>query len=199
MRRATITILSLLALCPGCGGHGKTGTLSESSVVVAFGNSLTFGTGASKAESYPSVLSDMIQCRVVNAGVPGEVSSSGRTRLGTVLEKENADLVIICHGGNDMLHKRDEGAIKQNLGAMIASAQRAGADVILIGVPKPEQPLKAPPFYQELADKHGIPLDSDILPEILSTPSLRSDQVHPNAAGYKKMAQAIADLIRQNQ
>jgi len=141
----------------------------------------------------------MIRCRVVNAGVPGEVTSSGRTRFEAILEKEKADLVIICHGGNDMLHKRDESAIKRNLDAMIAIAQRAGADVILIGVPKPEQPLKAPPFYQELADEHGIPLDSDILPEILSTPTLKSDQVHPNAAGYKKMAKAIADLIREHQ
>jgi len=198
-RRASITILCLLALCAGCGRHAKIRRLSESSVVVAFGNSLTFGTGAGKTESYPSVLSDLIRCRVVNAGVPGEVTSSGRGRLRTVLEKEKADLVILCHGGNDLVRKQDESATIRNLDAMISFARRAGADIILIGVPKPGQPLKAPPFYQELADKHGIPVDSDTIPEILSTPSLRSDRMHPNAAGYGKMAESIADLIRESQ
>ena len=199
MRRTSITILCLLALCAGCGGHPEARLLSESSVVVAFGNSLTSGTGASKAESYPSVLSGLIGCRVVNAGVPGEVTSSGQRRLPKVLEKDKADLVVICHGGNDMVSKQDENAIIRNLDSMISIARDAGADVILVGVPNPELPLKVPPFYQELADKHSIPLDSDTIPEILSTPSLRSDQMHPNAAGYKKMAQAIADLIRKSQ
>jgi len=198
-KRALLTVLCLLALCTGCGKHGKISSLSESSVVVAFGVSLTFGTGAGQAESYPLVLSKVLRCRVVNAGVPGEVTSSGRLRLQTVLEKEKADLVILCHGGNDMVQKQDEGATIRNLDAMISFARHSGAGVVLIGVPKPEQPLKVPHFYQELASKFGIPLDSDTIPEILSTSSLRSDHMHPNAAGYRKMAQAIADLIRESQ
>jgi len=166
---------------------------------VAFGDSLTSGTGAGKAESYPSVLSEMIGCRVVNAGVPGEVTSSGRGRLRTVLEKEKADLVIICHGGNDMIRKQDEAATVRNLDAMISTVRGGGADVVLIGVPKPEQILEVAPFYRELADKYGIPLDSHILPEIFSDPSLQSDRMHPNSAGYRKMAQSIADLVRESQ
>ncbi len=115
------------------------------------------------------------------------------------METEKADLVIICHGGNDMLQKLDESTTTRNLDAMISTARDAGADVILIGVPKPVLPLEVPLFYQELADKHGIPLDSDSIPEILSTPSLKSDDMHPNAAGYRNMAQAIAHLIRESQ
>ena len=82
---------------------------------------------------------------------------------------------------------------------MISFARHSGADVVLVGVPKPEYPLKVPGFYQELASKYGIPLDSDTIAEILSTAALRSDHMHPNAAGYRKMAESIADLIRESQ
>jgi acyl-CoA thioesterase-1 len=197
--RIVTAVLLALALCTGCGKHGKVRPLSNSSVVVAFGDSLTSGTGAGQAESYPLVLSELLRCRVVNAGVPGEVTSSGRLRLQTVLEKDKADLVILCHGGNDMVQKQDEGATIRNLDAMISFAKQSGADVVLVGVPKPEYPLKVPGFYQELASKHGIPLDSDTIAEILSSSALRRDQMHPNAAGYRKLAEAIAHLIRESQ
>ena len=198
-RAALIAACCLLALGTGCGRHGKIRQLSKSSVVVAFGDSLTFGTGADAATSYPSVLAKLLQCRVVNAGVPGEVTSSGRQRLQSVLEKEKADLVILCHGGNDMVQKQDEGATIRNLDAMISLAKHSGADVVLIGVPTPEYLLKVPGFYQELAKKHGIPLDSDTVAEILSTSALRNDHMHPNAAGYKRMAESISVLIRNAQ
>jgi len=198
-RVALIVVFCLLALCTGCGAHGTIRSLSESSVVVAFGDSLTFGTGADAAASYPCVLSKLLRCRVVNAGVPGEVTSSGRQRLQTVLEREKPDLVILCHGGNDMVQKLDEAATTRNLEAMISFAKRTGADVVLIGVPKPEYPLTMPCFYQELAGKHGIPLDSGTIAEVLSTSALMSDQMHPNAAGYRKMAESIAELIRDRQ
>ena len=195
-RAASIVVLGMLLLSAGCGGQPRIRRLSESSVVVAFGDSLTSGTGASGAESYPSQLSDLIGCRVVNAGVPGEDTSSGLGRLPAVLRKESPDLLTLCHGGNDMLGKQPQGLTQRNLDAMIAMAKKAGSDVILVGVPKPGLLLKVPPFYRKLARDHGLPLDSDTVPEILRTPSLKSDQIHPNAAGYRRMAESIAELIR---
>ncbi len=195
----TVLLLFVLCVCCGCDSNPRIASLSEPSVVVAFGNSLTFGTGANKDESYPSILSDMIGCRVINAGVPGEVTSSGLGRLRSVLQEEKADLVILCHGGNDILRKQSGNITKQNLDAMISMVRNAGADVILIGVPKPGLRLKVPSLYQELADKHRIPFDSDTLPEILSTSSLKSDHIHPNAAGYRRIAQALVDLIKKSQ
>jgi lysophospholipase L1-like esterase len=82
---------------------------------------------------------------------------------------------------------------------MITLAQNRGADVILIGVPKPGLLLRAPSFYQDLAAHHKIPGDFKTIPKILSSPSLKSDYIHPNAAGYQRMAESIAELIRKSQ
>ena len=200
MRRISfIGVLCFLAMSIGCGRNPEINPLSESSVVVAFGNSLTFGTGTENDLSYPAVLSDMLQCRVINAGVPGEDTTSALDRLPTILRKEKADLVIICHGGNDMLRNQNKKITKQNLGKMISIVRNAGADVILIGVPSPGLFLNVPSFYKKLAKEHDIPYDSDIIADVLSSSSLKSDYVHPNAEGYYKIAQVITDLINKSQ
>lgn len=197
--KPAITLLCLLALLQGCGPHPKVARLTALSVVLAFGDSLTAGTGASSAESYPAVLADMLGCRVVNAGIPGEESSAALQRLPTVLQQEKFDLVILCEGGNDMLGKQADEVILRNLDAMVSMAHDAGASVILIGVPKPGLLLKAPSYYRQVADQHGIPCDSKTIAQILASRSLKSDYVHPNAAGYKKLAEAIAALTRESQ
>jgi len=192
-------MFGMLALCAGCGSHARIGRLSESSIVVAFGDSLTSGTGASRAESYPSVLSEMLGCQVINAGVPGEDTSAGLRRLPAVLEKHRPDLVLLCHGGNDMLRRQDRSITAANLTAMISMLRNAGADVILIGVPQPGLILRPPAIYEEIATRQNIPYDSDSVSAILSTPSLKSDQVHPNADGYRRLAESIRTLIRKSQ
>ena len=187
--------LCLIALGAGCGSHPKIRKLSASSTVVAFGDSLTFGTGAGAEESYPSVLKTMLACRVVNAGVPGENTTAGLRRLPDVLENEHPDLVILCHGGNDMLGGQDPGITIANLNAMISLVKDAGSDVILLAVPRPALRLKPAPFYQKIAGKQDIPVDVETLTEILTTPTLMSDPAHPNAAGYRRLAETIRTFI----
>ena len=200
MRTTTaIAVLCISLLCAGCGGGSRIRKVSASSVVVAFGDSLTSGTGASPEESYPSVLSGLIGCRVVNAGVAGEDTSSGLRRLPAVLTSERPDLVILCHGGNDMLKGQDTNTTTANLNAMIALAKGTGADVILIAVPKPALLLKPAGFYQEIATKQDIPFEAETLSKILSTPGLTSDPLHPNASGYKRLAESIKTLIGKSQ
>ena len=191
-------IMCALALCAGCGVNPAIRPVGPGAVVVAFGDSLTAGTGAAAGESYPALLSGMIGCRVVNAGVPGEVTAGGLARLPGLLEKESPRLVILCHGGNDMLNKLDRRETSANLDAMITMAKGAGADVILVGVPEPGLLLKAAPFYGELAARHRIPYESGALAKILSSRSLKSDYVHPNAAGYRRLAGSIAELINKS-
>lgn len=198
-RTTSIAILCMLALCAGCRSHSKIRKLSAPSIIVAFGDSLTSGTGATQEESYPSVLSAMIGFKVVNAGVAGEDTTAGLSRLPTVLKDEQPDLVILCHGGNDMLRGQDASITIANLNAMIEMVKAAGADVILIGVPKPALLLKPAPFYQEIATKHGIPFDAKSLTKILSTPALTSDPAHPNASGYKRLSESIKTLIGKSQ
>jgi acyl-CoA thioesterase I len=199
MAKASIAVVCLLALSPGCGKHPGIVKLSDSSVVVAFGDSLTAGTGASRAQSYPSVLAELIGCRVVNAGIHGEDSSEALRRLPAVLKAERPDLLILCQGGNDMLRGQEERVIRGNLEAMVSAAKDAGADVILVGVPRPGLLLKAPRFYRQIADKSGIPCDSTTIADVLSHPSLTSDPMHPNAVGYRRLAESLATLIRESQ
>ncbi len=195
----SITVFCLLLLTAGCGSRPTIGKLSESSIVLAFGDSLTARTGAGSGESYPSVLATLLGCRVINAGVPGEISSAALQRLPVWLKQEKVDLVILCQGGNDMLHKQEDDVIRRNLDAMVTLARDAGAEVILIGVPRPGLLLKVPDFYRQVAGKHGLPCDSKTVAQVLSTASLKSDYVHPNAAGYRRMAESIAALIRKSE
>ena len=196
MRIWTSLAACLLALLfSGCADRPQISALAPSSVIVAFGDSLTFGTGASTDESYPACLARMLRCTVINRGNPGEETSGGRKRLRTVLQNDEPDLVVLCHGGNDMLRRKIADATRANLDAMITMAQEAGADVVLIGVPTPGLLLRVPDIFEDLAQQHGIPLEKDVLHEVLSDRSLKSDRIHPNADGYRRIAEAVAELV----
>ena len=190
--------MMLLALLCGCGGPKDFKALTPASVVLAFGDSLTAGTGAEDEESYPAALAKLLGCQVVNAGVPGEITEEGTDRLPELLRRHKPGLVILCHGGNDMLGKIDDASVTRHLRKMIEDAQTAGADVVLLGVPRPGLVLKSPPFYADLAHEYGVPYEGKVLPRILSSPTLKSDMLHPNAAGYRKLAERVAALIKEH-
>jgi lysophospholipase L1-like esterase len=166
-------------------------------VVLAFGNSLTYGTGAEMAESYPAVLQGLIHRKVINAGVPGEVTSQGLARLPQLLQKHQPALLILCHGGNDLLRRSGEKQAADNLRGMIRMAKAGGIDVVLIGVPKPGLIVSIAEFYKEIAKEFDIPYEGQVLADILSTGSLKSDPIHPNARGYHNLAESIAELLKQ--
>jgi lysophospholipase L1-like esterase len=166
-------------------------------VIVAFGDSLTYGTGAAEAESYPAVLARLINRSVVRAGVPGEMTAGGLTRLESVIEEHRPALMIVCLGGNDMLRKLDEGQIRGNLREIIRTVKARGISVVLVGVPKPALITSAPAFYGELAREFGIPYEGRIVTSVLYKSEFKSDPIHPNAQGYRKMAEAIAELLKK--
>jgi lysophospholipase L1-like esterase len=168
------------------------------SKVLAFGDSLTAGVGATAAEAYPAQLAGLIRHEVINAGISGETSAEGRARLPEVLDEFKPQLVILCEGGNDMLRKMDRAAMRANLAAMIDEIRSRGMAVMLIGVPEPTLGhLKAAPEYAELAAHYGIPVENAIMPEVLSDRARKSDEIHPNPAGYKDVATAVAALMKR--
>ena len=202
MRRSffvTCFILVLGGLCSGCDSGPRIDPLGPDAQILSFGDSLTHGTGAARGQSYPEVLSSLLDRTVINAGVPGEVSAAGRTRLAKELKEHNPDLVILCHGGNDVLRRLDQKTTRDNIVAMVEMIRASGADVVLIGVPKLGWGLHVPPFYEEIAESNDIPYAEDILVDLLGDNSLKSDAIHPNARGYRILAEAVYDLINEAQ
>ncbi len=193
-----LLIIMASTILMACSTGAKLPGLAKDAVILAFGDSLTFGTGATPAESYPAVLERLVGRRVVNSGVPGEVTGEGLFRLPKVLDEENPALLILCHGGNDMLRNLDKQKTADNLRAMIRLAQVRRIAVVIISVPSPGLALSPPPFYRETAAEMEIPFDEKTLAMVLSDRSLKSDYIHPNASGYRKMAESIADLLKKS-
>ena len=119
--------LGLVLALSACGPSGvKLAKLPGDAVVLAFGDSLTFGTGTTPEKSYPAVLESRIGRKVVAAGIPGEVSAAGLERLPEVLDEVKPRLLILCHGGNDMLRKLNLQQAADNIRAMVRLARSRG-------------------------------------------------------------------------
>lgn len=191
--------LFLFAGLVACGGSTpRMDKLAEDAVVLAFGDSLTYGTGAAKEDSYPAQLERGIKRKVVNAGVPGETSAAGLERLGDVLEEVKPALLILCHGGNDFLRKMDEARAASNVRAMIAMAREKDIAVVLLATPKPTLPPSVPAFYRAIAEETGIGFEEAVVKKVLTDRDLKADLVHPNAEGYRLIAGALEKMLRRS-
>ena len=186
-----------LFLLAACDRPPQLPRLNEGDTIVAFGDSLTHGTGASEDQAYPAALSQIINRPVVNAGVPGETTAEGLQRLPGILEEHRPKLVLLCLGGNDMLRRQDNGQTESNLRAMIRSIRASGANAILIGVPEPKLFSGVPDFYNNLAEEFGLPYEGEIFNEVLKDNRLKSDPIHANAEGYRVVAKRLAELLKE--
>ena len=191
-------MVAFFLVLSGCGQHPKLPPLAPDAVVLAFGDSLTYGTGANEEESYPAQLARVTGRRVVRDGVPGEVSAAGLARLPAALDEHRPRLLLLCHGGNDLLRRLPKEQAAENLRAMIRLAKARGVEVLLIGTPEPGFTLTPAAFYSEIAKEFGIPYEGEVLGKILKDGSLKADQVHPNAKGYLMMAERVAELLRKS-
>lgn len=200
-----ILLLVLLLFLTACGKSEKVfDKLPADAVILAFGDSITYGTNANKEQSYPSVLAQLSFHPVINAGVPGEISADGLKRLPTLLDEQKPQLLVLIHGGNDILRNIPREQTAANLTAMIAQAKKRNIKVVILGVPTfglfavaGLSSLESAQIYQQVAEAEKVPIDLKSLPEIISKPELRSDQVHPNAEGYQLLAEAVFNLLKK--
>jgi len=188
--------LALVAALAGCGKSPQLAPLARDAVVLAFGDSLTYGTGAGDAQSYPAQLEQLIARRVVRSGVPGEVTAAALARLPGALEAHAPRLLILCIGGNDFLRNLSKSAAAQNVRAMVALAKARGIDVVLVGTPEKGITVTPPAFYAEIAEAYDIPYEGKVIGQVLRDSALKSDPIHPNADGYRLIAERIAALLR---
>ncbi|MEE8234259.1 MAG: arylesterase [Gammaproteobacteria bacterium] len=194
--RQTVYFLLLIFLAACGDSTPQLERLSDDAVILAFGDSLTYGTGAEKNESYPVILENTIKHKVVNAGVPGELSTQGLKRLPKLLDKYQPGLLILCHGGNDILRKQNLAEAESNIRQMIALAENKNIPVILLGVPKPGLFLSSAKLYANIAENSNVIFMPNLIAEVLSDASMKSDSVHPNKTGYREMALTLANILQ---
>ncbi len=198
MKIKLILLITILISLIACGSDApQLSRLSNDAVILAFGDSLTEGVGAKDIESYPAVLEELSGRKVINEGISGEESEPGLKRLPAALEEYQPSLLILCHGGNDMLNKRSMSVMESNVRQMIQMAQDKNIPVVLLGVPKPGLFLSSYEVYEKIADSTDVIFIEDVIPEVLADKSLKSDAVHPNKAGYRVMAETIYSALKE--
>jgi acyl-CoA thioesterase I len=194
--RILVALLAIFLLA-ACDRAPTLPKLSPHDVIVAFGDSLTHGTGASSDAAYPAVLASLTGRTVINAGVPGDTTASALQRLPEVLADHHPRLVLLCLGGNDMLRKHTETATENNLRLLVQTIRASGAEVVLIAVPEPRLFGGAPDFYTRIAEDMRLPLEDDVFNDVLKDNRLKSDAIHANAAGYRVVAERLAEFLRE--
>jgi acyl-CoA hydrolase len=204
MQRREFLLLALTSwLFSACSKEAKYQAIPRGASVLAFGDSVTFGTGAGDGEDWPSLLAASTGWQIINAGVPGDTAQAARSRLPALLAEHRPALVIIELGGNDFLRRRSAQAVREDLQHLLSVARQSGAQVVLIGVP--ELSLLAvvagkpsdSPIYEALAEAEDVPLIRDVFSAVLARPEWCADRIHPNAEGYRQMASGIFTALQQ--
>jgi acyl-CoA thioesterase I len=171
-------------------------------VVLALGDSLTHGTGATPETSYPTVLAQLTGWQVVNAGVPGDTAAQALERLPALLQQHAPALVLLGIGGNDFLRRLPEADTRQHIRQACELGLAAGVQVLLIAVPRPNiaaaftGSLTDHPLYGEIAESLRLPLHRQGWSEVLADADLRSDAIHANARGYATFARGLQATAR---
>ncbi len=195
--------LLVLLLVAACSHPPKEAHLPPGTRVLALGDSLTAAHGVTPDEAWPALLAARTGWIVINAGVSGDTSAGALQRLPALLEEHTPALVLVSLGGNDMLRRLPQSQTTANLGRMLALVKASGARAVLLATPKPSvagaafNSLSPAEFYRQVAKDHRVPLIEDALAEVLSDPRLKSDQLHPNAAGHALLSSKIFEDLKQ--
>ena len=195
-----LTLMSAAVATSSCSREPSKEYLPADSTVVALGDSLTYGYGATPQTSYPAILAELTGWQVINAGVNGDTSADVLARSAAIIA-QNPDLVLLGVGGNDVLSRTEPLTTKANISATIATIKAANIPVVLIADPHFSSSAlfgraSDNPIYKEIATSEEIPLYSKGWSEVLSDDSLKSDQIHANAAGYRHFAQGLYAFLQ---
>jgi lysophospholipase L1-like esterase len=163
--------------------------------IICFGDSLTYGTGATEGMDYPSQLSQMISKPIINAGVPGDTTGSALARLERDVLSRSPRIVVITLGGNDLKNGVPKKTAQDNLRMIVQSVQKQGALVILGGIDIPFWGKGFGEIYRHVSEELGTVLIPNIFAGIFGNRKLMSDSIHPNGDGYRAMAQMFYEAM----
>lgn len=205
LSRALACLLAGAAIgpLPACSKAPRGQPVPAGAIVLALGDSITHGTGATPDTSYPAVLAQLTGWVVINAGVPGDTSAQALERLPDLLAQHSPQLVLVSIGGNDLLRQLPVDGLRANIRRICQLTMAAGAQVLLISVPRPTLSaaltgsLSDHPVYEELAAELKLPLQRQGWAEVLADRSLKSDEIHANAEGYRRFALRVQASARE--
>tara|TARA_B110000879_G_scaffold195858_1_gene264966 strand:+ start:299 stop:958 length:660 start_codon:yes stop_codon:yes gene_type:complete len=187
---------------------------ADEMVIAALGDSLTQGYGLMQADGFVPQLNTWLaeqglEVKLVNAGVSGDTTAGGLSRVGWTLTPD-VDAMIVALGGNDMLRGLSPEQARSNIEGILQAADAAGVEVLLIGLEAPgnfgpEYKKQFDAIYPELAGEYGSGyLDSFFAGlveegERADPAKLRewfqADGIHPNPAGVKRIVSAVGPLV----
>lgn len=165
--------------------------------IIAFGDSLIEGVGASEGNDFISLLSKEINEPIINIGVSGNTTRDGLKRIKKDVLSKDPKIVLISLGGNDYLKRVPKDETFLNLENMIVQIQEEGAVVLLLGVRGGILRDNYEKNYRDIADKLGAGYVPNILDDIIGTPSLMYDALHPNDTGHKLIADKILPVLQE--
>ncbi len=185
---------------------------AETVTIAALGDSLTAGYGLPQADGFVPQLEAWLQeqgadVAVVNAGVSGDTTAGGRSRVDWTLTPD-VDAMIVSLGGNDFLRGLDPLVSRQNLDAILAAGQAAGVEMLLVGLTVGanyglDYKAQFEGMYAELAEKYDIPLYPDFAAGLRAVAGMQEgmsefmqpDGLHPNKEGVSVIVAAMGPSI----
>lgn len=165
---------------------------SSKTGIVAFGDSLFAGVGATPGNSLPEQIGRLIEEPIINLGVSGDTTADGLARIDEVLSRE-PKIVLISLGGNDIIRNVPKEAFYTNLEQIISRLQAEGAIVVLLGVRGPLKNYNAE--YEQLSKDYGTGLVPDILDGLVGRTQYMHDTIHPNDIGYAIIANRVVPVV----
>lgn len=165
--------------------------------IIAFGDSLVEGVGASTENNFVSVLSYRTGLPIINAGKSGDTTSLAKVRLERDVLSKDPKVVILLLGGNDALRGVPPEETFSNLSFIIDRIHEKGAGVLLVGVRGGILNDRYQQEFQKLASEKKVSYVSDVLRGILGRSDAMSDAIHPNDIGYAMMADRLEGSLRK--
>ena len=219
----SIKLIFVLALWAACSNEKKTSDVSKQDSgkekkapvandlknIVFFGNSITAGYGVEQSEAFPALIQEKIDSlklhyKVINAGVSGETSAGGKSRVDWVLQQP-VDVFVLELGGNDGLRGIPLFETKKNLQGIIDEVKKKypAAKIVLAGMEIPPNMGKKytdefRALYHELSEKDQTLLIPFLLKGVGGEPELnQGDGIHPNVEGHKIVAENVWTVLKE--